>query len=375
VSCAGGEEFRTWGTAANLESDPRSLGACSRNCPGHSTIWRRCTASLASAASAAPGGTRSATLSVVTELEHDDLWRGVFSWAQLKRRGFSQAQARRMVVAGDLRQLRRGWYAAPFADPTVVSAVSVGGVCTCASALDLHGVWIAPFGDLVHVRGRNVASNGSVGTHHRCTRYGRAQPEIYPLDDVATALGYAVRCLESEAVVAACESILHLGLLELSDLQALFSSMPVRIRQLLDRCDDCTDSGSESIFAFRLNSLGVAFERQVEIPGIGRVDFLIGKRLIVEVDSVAYHDKSPAQREKDRLRDEAAHRMGYIPWRISYKRLMFSWDEVIETLLALIRRRDHLKALAEPPELARVAAECGGDHALGYWDDPDFAGC
>ena len=109
--------------------------------------------------------------------------------------------------------------------------------------------------------------------------------------------------------------------------------MPVRIRQLLDRCEDCADSGSESIFAFRLNSLGVAFERQVEIPGIGRVDFLIGKRL------------------------------------------MFSWDEVLETLLAVIRRRDHLKALAEPPELARVAAETGGDHALGYWDDPDFVGC
>ncbi|MBR7538992.1 hypothetical protein KC221_22645, partial [Mycobacterium tuberculosis] len=100
-----------------------------------------------------------------------------------------------------------------------------------------------------------------VGTHHLCTRYGRAQPEIYPLDDVATALGYAVRCVESEALVAACESILHLGLLELTDLQALFSSMPVRIRQLLDRCEDCADSGSESIFAFRLNSLGVAFER------------------------------------------------------------------------------------------------------------------
>ncbi len=338
-------------------------------------MWRACTASLAAARSTPTSGSCSATLWCVTEPEHDDHWRGVLSWAELKRRGFSQAHVRRMVAGGDLRALRRGWYATANADPTVASAVSAGGVCTCASALELHGVWVAPFGDLVHVRGRNVAPNGSTGTHHVCRRYGRAQPELYPLDDVATALAYAVRCLEGEAIVAACDSVLHQGLLESADLQAMFSSMPIRIRRLLDRCDGCADSGAESIFGFRLASLGIAFESQVEIPGIGRVDFLIGKRLIVEVDSIAYHDKSPAQREKDRVRDEAAHRMGYIPWRISYKRLMFSWDEVVETLLAMIRRRDHLKALAEPPELTRLAAESGADHALGYWDDPDFAGC
>ncbi|WP_267626213.1 endonuclease domain-containing protein [Gordonia sputi] len=253
--------------------------------------------------------------------------------------------------------------------------MSAGGVCTCVSALDLHGVWVVPFGDLVHVRGRNVAVRGSAGSYHACTRYGRAQPEVYPLDDVATALEYAVRCLDDEGIVVACDSVLHLGLLEFTDLQVLFSSMPVRIRRLLDRCVDCSDSGAESIFGFRLTTLGIAFERQVEIPGIGRVDFLVGRRLIVEVDSVAYHDKSPEQREKDRVRDEIAHRLGYIPWRISYKRLMFTWDEVVDTLLAMTRRRDHLKALAEPPELTRQAADSGADHALGYWDDPDFAGC
>ncbi|OBA65954.1 type IV toxin-antitoxin system AbiEi family antitoxin domain-containing protein [Gordonia sp. 852002-10350_SCH5691597] len=311
----------------------------------------------------------------MTGLEHDDQWRGVFSWAELTRRDFSQAQVRRLVDSGDLRLLRRGWYATSYADPTVVSAVSAGGVCTCVSALDLHGVWVAPFGDLVHVRGRNVAAGGSASTHHACTRYGRAPREVYPLDDVATALQYAVRCLNEEGIVAACDSVLHQGLLEFTDLQALFSSMPVRIRRLLDRCADCLDSGAESIFGFRLTTLGIAFESQVEIPGIGRVDFLIGKRLIVEVDSVAYHDKSPGQREKDRVRDETAHRLGYIPWRISYKRLMFTWDEVVDTLLAMIRRRDHLKSLAEPAELTRQAADSGIDHALGYWDDPDFAGC
>ena len=28
-----------------------------------------------------------------------------------------------------------------------------------------------------------------------------------------------------------------------------------------------------------------------------------------------------------------------------------------------------------PAELTRQAADSGIDHALGYWDDPDFAGC
>ncbi|GAB38621.1 hypothetical protein GOSPT_048_00010, partial [Gordonia sputi NBRC 100414] len=56
----------------------------------------------------------------MTGLEHDDQWRGVFSWAELTRRDFSQAQVRRLVDSGDLRLLRRGWYATSYADPTVV---------------------------------------------------------------------------------------------------------------------------------------------------------------------------------------------------------------------------------------------------------------
>ena len=70
-------------------------------------MWRPCTASLAAARSTPTSGACSATLWCVTEPQHDDHWRGVLSWAELKRRGFSQAQVRRMVAVGDLRALRR----------------------------------------------------------------------------------------------------------------------------------------------------------------------------------------------------------------------------------------------------------------------------
>ncbi|MGV9859001.1 endonuclease domain-containing protein [Gordonia sp. NPDC003425] len=284
------------------------------------------------------------TMSIVTPHlgpEHDDRWRGVYSWAELSRRGFTQSQLRRLISGGDLCLLRRGWYATHWAHPWVVEAVRAGGVCSCVTALDVHGVWVKRGARHLHVRRRKTADK--VGAARFCRQFGPPRPEVYPLDDIPTALRHALRCLDDEGIVAACESILHQGLLEFDDLTAVFLTAPVRLRRLLDRCDERVESGTESIFKMRMIAMGIDFRIQVEIVGIGRVDFLIGRRLIIEIDSVEFHDKSREQRERDRTRDARAIALGYLPLRFSYRQVMFEWDEVAETVTAVVRRRDHMK--------------------------------
>ncbi|NED69865.1 DUF559 domain-containing protein [Streptomyces sp. SID10244] len=79
---------------------------------------------------------------------------------------------------------------------------------------------------------------------------------------------------------------------------------------------------------------------------MGRVDLLVGDRLIIEIDSVEYHDRSPEQIEKDRRRDEEAARLGYVTLRFSYRRVVNEWAQAEATVLDLVRRREHVKQLA-----------------------------
>jgi len=78
---------------------------------------------------------------------------------------------------------------------------------------------------------------------------------------------------------------------------------------------------------------------QVEIPGVGTVDTLVGDRLILELDSRAHHLGS--NYEKDRTRDLLAIEQGYIVLRVSYHRVMNDWPSVERVVMALVRRGEH----------------------------------
>jgi len=75
----------------------------------------------------------------------------------------------------------------------------------------------------------------------------------------------------------------------------------------------------------------------VRIPGVGRVDILIGDRLILELDGEEFHDF-----ERDRARDRRAAVRGYVTIRASYRQVMNEWAALEAELMVLIRRRDHL---------------------------------
>ncbi|WAC54471.1 DUF559 domain-containing protein [Gordonia sp. SL306] len=273
---------------------------------------------------------------------------GVASWKQLRSAGMTRTDLRTAIRNAELRCVRRGWYATPWANQDVATAVSTGGVLSCLSALRLHKVWVPGSSETVHVRARASAHRGAHKTF--CEQYGRPESELRSTDELTVALRHALKCLDDEGIVVVCDSILNQQLLGLSDLEVQFRSAPVRIRRLLDRCDDQAQSGTESMTRLRLRSRGIGIRSQVTIPEVGIVDFVVGTSLIIEVDGYETHS-SKEQFEKDRERDRKAVELGYIVIRLTYHQVVHEWPDVEETIMDLIRRREHLKPVVERREL------------------------
>lgn len=113
---------------------------------------------------------------------------------------------------------------------------------------------------------------------------------------------------------------------------------------------DRSESGTESLVRYRLRSRQIGVRPQVSIESAGRVDLLVGRRLVIEVDSVAHHTSTAAYR-RDRRRDRRLAALGYLVVRLTYEEVMYEWDNVLADLLMIIRSGAHLT----PPQAGRGA--------------------
>ena len=98
------------------------------------------------------------------------------------------------------------------------------------------------------------------------------------------------------------------------------------------------DSGLESLLRLRLRRIGIALASQVEIPGVGRVDFVLGDRLILEVDG-GTATRAPSQRHKDLVRDAVAAAHGFDTLRFDYALVVHDWPLVEAAILAKVGAR------------------------------------
>lgn len=85
---------------------------------------------------------------------------------------------------------------------------------------------------------------------------------------------------------------------------------------------------------------GVGVRAQVQIVEVGRVDLLVGDRLIIECDSRAFHDSADAY-ETDRERDMRATAAGYAVVRLTWHRIWVDWQHTCEFLDRLVRSGLH----------------------------------
>ncbi|QRY64545.1 hypothetical protein JVX90_03370 [Gordonia sp. PDNC005] len=250
-----------------------------------------------------------------------------------------RAAVDRAIADGSLTQIRHGWLATPTAHPDAVRAVQAGGVLTCSSALRLHGVWTPPTTKF-HVRGIGRARMHPTW----CRQHGGQPPADDAVDDLPTALRHAAHCLPSEDFIVICDSVLNRRLMAPSELEAEFGSAPRSVHRALAAVDGRAESGTETMVRLRLRAPNRRIRPQVQIPGVGRVDLVVGRSMIIEVDGAEYH-VDPSQFEKDRLRDLTAWTLGYRPIRLTYQQVVYQWDDIGPLLMEIIRRGDHLRPL------------------------------
>lgn len=83
--------------------------------------------------------------------------------------------------------------------------------------------------------------------------------------------------------------------------------------------------------------LRLRFQQQVHVVGVGRVDFLIGDCLVIEVDSKEHHSDA----YRDRRRDAELSARGFRVLRFMYSQILFEWPSVESAILAAVGRGDH----------------------------------
>lgn len=274
---------------------------------------------------------------------------GLIPTFRLLEVGYGRALIAGLVRRGDLTRVRQGWYTTSGLPSDAIRAARVGGQLTCTAALRLHGVWTAPDARL-HVslpagavrprdpdshRRRRDPSDSSLIVHWR----GRPRIVDHPIASVEGALADLERCGDFESFAVALDSALNQGLLGPDHALAR--------RYSFRGIDGVCESGIETLLWLRLPRLRRSIRRQVHVSGVGRVDFLIGDRLIVEVDGREHH-AGPEAFERDRRRDALLAQRGYRVLRFSYRQVMHEWPFVESTIRAVMALGEHRARRGSP---------------------------
>jgi very-short-patch-repair endonuclease len=158
-------------------------------------------------------------------------------------------------------------------------------------------------------------------------------------DSVAASIAHLILCQPRTSAIATIDSALNSRLISRNQLREILSHLPASHAVIDTLADGRAQSGLETFARLRLGSKRIRVRIQVDVPGVGRVDTLIGDRLILELDSRSHHLGD--NYEKDRTRDLHAIESGYVVLRVSYHRVMHDWASIERVVLALVRRGDH----------------------------------
>lgn len=259
---------------------------------------------------------------------------GVFTATMLEQRGVSRRAVQRHVAAGRLVRADR-WYATADTDAGLLRVLRDGFRPTCVTAARHHGLWTPSTRDLHVYRPRTREHPAFVlhGWHERW--YGDD-----PVAPVVLLLRHAFHCLDPVAAAILCESALHRGVLGARDLDDLLTALPRRLDPVVTRLDRSAESGTETKVRLFFALKGAPVRPQVAIPGVGRVDMVVGRRWIIECDSREFHTGEDSY-SRDRRRDLRATAAGYLVTRLTYHQVFWDWERTVLLLEQILRSRAH----------------------------------
>lgn len=263
---------------------------------------------------------------------------GVVRSRWLVAQGFSAHDVRDAVRIGTLVRERRVWVATPDADAALRFAARGGVVLSCVTQAARLGLWVLD-ASRAHVAcgphtGRTAAPGAVV---HRFIPLVRRDPDVL-FDPIENVLQAVALCQPYEAALAVWDSAMNKGLVDIRKLERL--PFRGRARELLTAVVPFHDSGLETFVYPRLKWLNIPIHSQVWLYG-HRVDFLIGQRLVFQIDG-GHH--VGAQRAQDIAHDADLMLRGYVVIRVGYDEMINNWPDVQDRILAAIAQGLHLAA-------------------------------
>lgn len=266
--------------------------------------------------------------------------------------GLTRRQVAALYRIGLLKRPRIGWYADPALPIDAIRAIRIGGVLGCISAARSWGLPVpGPDDGELHVsveedatrlrdsrnRTKHPPAGEEEGVHlHWLPRLKPVRGYRADVLDVLLQLAY---CVPFDWLVAAIDRALHAprngsALLSTASWALLRTALPERLRRACDLADGRAESPIETIVRLGLVGLGIPFDLQVWVTATHRVDFLIGTRLVIEVDGRRHHD-DPEAFERDRERDALLASWGFRVLRFSYRQVTEDLPWVLDVIRAV----------------------------------------
>ncbi|HWL78266.1 endonuclease domain-containing protein [Microbacterium sp.] len=137
------------------------------------------------------------------------------------------------------------------------------------------------------------------------------------------------------------ESALNKGLVDGRMLARIQWGSP-RAAALAELATSLSDSGLETLFLSRISAFGLEVRQQVVLDG-RRVDFLIGERLVVQLDGFAHHSTAH-ERRRDIEADARLALFGFTVLRFDWKQVIHEWSSVERTVLTAVAQGLHRAA-------------------------------
>lgn len=164
-----------------------------------------------------------------------------------------------------------------------MTAITHGGLPECLIAAEHHGLWVPPQEDeyvWMARCGHRRAHDGSQCIDH-CDHAPTAGARVVSVEH---ALAQIAACSTDETFFVCLESALRQKKVDNAALPWLLASVSAPSFALIDLARTDADSGIESIVRSRLYRLRIEIRSQWHVPAAGRVDFLIGDRLLIKIE-------------------------------------------------------------------------------------------
>jgi very-short-patch-repair endonuclease len=262
---------------------------------------------------------------------------GIVRGTVLIARGHTHRTIAGLVDAGLLVRIRRVWLALPDADPLARAAARAAVVVTCVTQARRLGLWVLGDGP-AHVAASPHGTSVTVADD-TVVHWGRPlvpRPPGLLFDVIENVLAAASACRPEEEARAMVESALRRGLVDREALLRL--PITVRMRRIVEGASPWSDSGLETFFLPRLRWMRLPIRPQAWVAG-HRVDFLIGDRLVIQIDGGHHVGR---QRDADIAHDARLLLMGYHVIRVSFVQVVHDWPAVQDAIMRAVAQGLHL---------------------------------